>query len=216
MAFDNLPKYTDIELENVAASFLGAHYGAAVRIPVDVDWLLAKLGVGLDDFPALRDNYFVEGCVVRNTQTGKLTVYIDEKVMGNESAQGIARYRTTVAEELAHILIHRELIEQVDSADKFRQLHNQLQDAKVERNAKRLAAALLMPRESVWEAAGREYVYWVQRQGTDEREALKLMMCGSLFHTFRVSHAAMNMRLKELKVYDAIEDAAYKGRPRLL
>ncbi len=217
MAFDNLPKYTDAQLEIIASQFLAGQYSSVVRIPVDIEWLITKIpGVTLDCYPGLRDNYFVEGCVLRNTNSGDLFIYIDEKMMDDDSAKGVTRYRTTVAEELAHILIHRQLIEQVDSPDKFRELHNKLMEAKVERNAKRLAAALLMPKEQLWAEAEKEYNNWVTWQGTDEPERLTLMMLGSLSQKFKVSYQAMEIRMKELKVFDAVKDAANRGRPRLL
>ncbi len=216
MPFENLPVYKDAELETIASQFLASHYGSAVRIPVDVDWLIGQLpNVKFDDYPALRENYGVEGMVVRDTESGKLIVYIDEKVMDDDTQRGVTRYRTTVAEEIAHILIHRELIEQVDSPEKFRQLHNALMDAKVERNAKRLAVALLTPKEQLWNEASEEYRHWVLRFGTDEPEKLKLLICGGLERRFRVSNQVMKSRLAELKIFQRIEEAAYRGLPRL-
>jgi hypothetical protein len=114
MAFENLPEYPNHELEKKASQFLATQYGSVVRIPVDVEWLLDTLGVDLDCYPALRANYFIEGGVWRDTQTGRLTVFIDEAMMDDHSARGVTRYRTTVAEELAHLLIHREIIDQID------------------------------------------------------------------------------------------------------
>ncbi len=149
MAFENLPEYPDHELEKRASQFLATQYGSVVRIPVDVEWLLETLGVDLDCYPALRANYFVEGGVWRDTQTGRLTVFIDEAMMDDHSARGVTRYRTTVAEELAHLLIHREVIEQVDGPARFGELHTQMLRTRVERNAKRMAAALLMPKEQL-------------------------------------------------------------------
>jgi len=149
MAFENLPEYPDHELEKRASQFLATQYGSVVRIPVDVEWLLETLGVDLDCYPALRANYFVEGGVWRDTQTGRLTVFIDEAMMDDHSARGVTRYRTTVAEELAHLLIHREVLEQVDGPARFGELHTQMLRTRVERSAKRLTAAVLMPKEQL-------------------------------------------------------------------
>ena len=61
--------------------------------------------------------------------------------MEDESPKGYGRYRMTVGEELAHIHLHREMIEQIKNPDDFRKLHNHAQWADVERDATRYAAA---------------------------------------------------------------------------
>jgi len=40
-------------------------------------------------------------------------------------------------------------------------------------------------------------------------------MCGVLAQRFKVSDAAMQYRLSELRLFDAIDEAASRGRPRL-
>jgi hypothetical protein len=62
----------------------------------------------------LKANYAIEGGVWRDAATGKLLVGIDEDVMDDDSQKGVARYRTAVAEQLAHLLIHREVVAQLD------------------------------------------------------------------------------------------------------
>jgi hypothetical protein len=216
MPFENLPEYSDAELEKRASQFLAAQYGTVVRIPVDVDWLLTTLpGVDLDCYPGLAANYAIEGGVWRDTESGLLMVYIDERLMDDNTVRGITRYRTTVAEELAHLLIHRDVIEQVQGPDNFRELHNQILRTRVEKNAKRMAAALLMPKEQLWDEAAKEYQLQVQRRGTDEPESIKLLIWGVLAQRFKVSDVAMKYRLTELKIFDAVDEAAHRGRPRL-
>jgi Zn-dependent peptidase ImmA (M78 family) len=84
-------------------------------------------------------------------------IYIAEELMADESPRGYGRYRMTVAEELAHIHLHRQVIEQIDSPDGFRELHNHKQWGDVERDAKRYAAALLMPGQRLSASAERVY-----------------------------------------------------------
>jgi hypothetical protein len=99
MASPSLPDYKDAEIEMRASAFLASHYGSDVRIPVDPDWLLEQMRITLDCYPKLRANHHVEGMVCRDVETGGLIVFIDEDGMDDQSARGITRYRTTVAEE---------------------------------------------------------------------------------------------------------------------
>src|SRR5262249_24550230 len=106
MPFD-LPTFGDDFLECEAAQFLQTHLGPDVPIPVDVELLIERIeGLDLEYWPALRENYGVEGGVWRDLVSGELLVYIDEKVMADDSPRGVGRYRMTVAEELAHVHLH--------------------------------------------------------------------------------------------------------------
>jgi hypothetical protein len=183
-----------------------------VPIPVDVELLIERIeGLDLDFWPALRENYGVEGGVWRDLDTGELFVYIDERVMDDDSPRGVGRYRTTVAEELAHVRLHRKVISQIDSPAGFQQLHNQIVGTKVERNAKRFAAALLMPADKLWAEAGTVYRQLVQRVGTDHPEPVLKWLCSLLAQKFRVNEAAMGICLKELGVNDKVQWALRRG-----
>jgi hypothetical protein len=134
--FDQLPTYTVRQLEARAGEYLARNFGPDVPIPVDIDLLVEREGIDLDEWPKLRTNHGIEGGVWRDTDSGQLFIFIAEELMADESPAGYGRYRMTVAEELAHIHLHRELIAQIDTPAKFRELQNHPQWAEVERDAR--------------------------------------------------------------------------------
>jgi Zn-dependent peptidase ImmA (M78 family) len=120
-----------------------------------------------------------------------------------------------VAEELAHVHLHRQVIGQVDSPAGFQQLHNQIVGTRGERNAKRFAAALLMPVDKLGAEAGTVYRQLVQRVGTDHPEPVLKWLCSLLAQKFRVNEAAMGIRLKELGVNEKVRWALQRGYSNL-
>jgi hypothetical protein len=143
--FDQLPTYSVRQLEAKASQYLADSFGQDVPIPVDIDLLVEREGIDLDEWPKLRTNHGIEGGVWRDADSGRLFIFIAEELMADETPRGYGRYRMTVAEELAHIHLHRAVIEQIDTLAKFRELQSHKQWADVERDAKRYAAALLLP-----------------------------------------------------------------------
>ena len=115
----------------------------------------------------------------------------------------------TVAEELAHVVLHETVIKQVVTIDDFRQLqrHKMWHDA--ERNAKRFAAALLMPPEELLRESNRIYRELVRAAGYGDVEAVKKYLCSHLAKNFEVSIRAMSIRLGEwpMRVNDKVEEA---------
>jgi hypothetical protein len=209
-------EFTDDELEDEAAHFLENSLGPDVPIPVDVDLLIENVeGLDLDDWPGLKANYGVEGGVWRDPQTGSLFVFIDDRLMNDDTPAGLGRYRMTVAEELAHVHLHRNVIVEIDHPRKFIQLHNEIVSTKVERNAKRFAAALVMPSKNLREEVSKTYRQLIQRVGTDEQWVMpvKRWMCTLLAQRFQVTEMAMNIRLTErpMLIYDQVERAMDRG-----
>lgn len=222
--------YTAKEIERLGENYLEGHFGSAVPVPVDVDFLVEKAeGIDLDFYPKLRANYGILGGVWREIDTGELFIYIDEDLADDDSPLGWARYRMTVAEELAHVHLHRGLIDGVSSAEDFHALHNHSQWKEIERNAKRFAAAILIPVSTLGFEAGRAYEQIVRRPEIRPRirdadafdrwlEPVKKWLCKVLSLRFEVSEAAMNHRLGEwpAKIYDRVERALEAGSDALL
>ena len=86
-----------------------------------------------------------------------LYVFVNEDLADNDTPNGLARYRMTVAEELAHVRLHRPLIDAIQSPDDFRKLHGHPQWKEIERDAKKFAAMLLMPTRSLMANAREVY-----------------------------------------------------------
>src|SRR5271157_327824 len=114
--------YAVAELDRLATDYLAQHFGPDVLIPVDVDLRVEKAeGITLDVWPELQANHKVLGMVLRDVGSGELFIYIDEDLADNDTPNGLARYRMTVAEELAHIRLHRPLIEAIQGSRRFPQ-----------------------------------------------------------------------------------------------
>jgi Zn-dependent peptidase ImmA (M78 family) len=223
--------YTGRELEILSTKYLALHFGDDVLIPIDVDLLVEKAeGITLDFWPKLRANYNTLGMVARDADSGEFLVFIDADLADNESPGGQAHYRMTVAEELAHIHLHRPLIEAVITPRDFRELHNHTQWAEIERDAKRFAVMLLMPTKQLMNQAREIYsqiVHQPQIQAelirsvsAKERWAspIKKWLCHQMARRFEVSERTMDHRLGEWpsEVYKHVDAALEVGSDTLL
>jgi IrrE N-terminal-like domain len=223
--------YTVAELERLATDYLAKHFGADVLIPVDVDLLIEKAeGIMLDVWPKLHANHKVLGMVLRDVGSGELFIYIDEDLADSNTPNGLARYRMTVAEELAHVRLHRSLIEAIQSPDDFRRLQSHSQWTEIERNAKKLAAMLLMPTQPLM-AEAREVYHQIAGQPQIREQLAKSISASKRWEPhikkrlaiemakrFEVSEMAMHYRLGEwpAEVYKHIERALETGSDVLL
>jgi hypothetical protein len=208
---DKLREYSITELEQIAEKF---HDGIGDRfeIPIDVDLLLEDIkGVDLDIWPGLQANYGMLGMTGFNPNTGILSIYIDGQLA--DSSAGIRRYRMTVAEELAHIIIHRPAIEAVETPEDFKHIQTHDRWYLYERNAKWLAAAILMPASHVLRDAEKMYSEMItalpENMKYTNPEAIKKMIKSKLADKYDVSLMSMHYRLDKwpINVISKIEEA---------
>lgn len=197
MKFNNPPTYTVKQIENRAIQLLAEQLGQELTIPVDVELILERLdGVFFDIWPGLRGNHSVEGMVCRDTQTGEICVFIDDLLADNNPN----RYRMTVAEELGHVILHRSVIEQVEQPRDFLELQRHQLWYEMDRNAKRYAAAVLMPRQQVVAYAEELYPRLVAVAGFGHVQAVQNQLVARLATRFEVSRQTMEIRLREWPV----------------
>ena len=113
MNFDEIPTYKVEDLERKALRILEERCRPSITIPVDIDLLAEQEpGVLLDIKPGLKEHHFIPGLVVRKDD-GTFEVLIDESVADNNQNY----YRFTVAEEFAHIILHRSILENVTNIE---------------------------------------------------------------------------------------------------
>ncbi len=200
------PTYDALELERVAREFLGQHFGSDIIIPVDVDLLVERVdGVDLDYWPGLRANHRIEGMIARDPKTGLLFVFIDDKLADTKPT----RYRMTVAEELGHLVLHPKMIDQVQTPADFKQLQQHYRWKQMERNAKRFAAAILMPGDALTLQAERLYPQLVKVAGYGNAPAILGQIAVTLAKKFEVSTQTMEYRLDEwpMRLKARVEEA---------
>jgi IrrE N-terminal-like domain len=202
-----VPKYAVGELERRAEHLLKTRCGWPPAIPVDIEALVdQELGVLLDILPGLQDRCGVAGLARYESETDTMRLIIDAEVADHPAA---SFYRFTVAEELAHVLLHREIMAQVQTMEDLLTLHAWRGYHEIDRNAKRLAAALLMPTITVSERARILYTDLVKAAGFRDPAAIQAHLEERLARLHGVSAAAMRHRLREwpLRITQKVERA---------
>ncbi len=210
----SVPSYTAAEIEEIAAATLRARVpGGVVSIPVDVEAVIeADPAVVIDTVRGLAQEHAVEGAVVAHPAEQRFTVIIDEDLFDRQAA----RARFTLAEEFGHLVLHRELLASVTTLDDAvaLQQHSAYYD-QLDRNAKRFAAAVLMPPERVREDAAQLFI--ALRAASLGQAELTRVLTIRLAQRYAVSVTAMRHRLGEwpVNVEKGIQQAFARGLPAL-
>lgn len=203
----HLRTYTLTELEQIAANQLRP-LGDNFTIPVDIEDIVEQCGIDLDIKKGLADRGIM-GQIGTNLDTGKFIIKIDENLFEARHNQRICRM--TIAEEFAHFLLHRKSIENVKTYEDVIALKNHLHWHKYERNAKWLAAALLMPAGHVLNDSRELYKQLVSSAGFGNPTAVKKYIRNLLADKYDVSVSAMNYRLEKwpINVMEKIDQAMW-------
>jgi len=205
-AADYLQTYTAADLERSAQQQLQelkklGHFA----IPVDIEAIVEKLDIEIDVKRGLKEIYHIWGMIAVDLDTDSLVILVDDTLLDNHRNL----YRMTVAEEFAHSLLHKNAIKEIKTIEDFKSLHNHSNWHKHERNAKRLAAAILMPSQNILNDSRKLYTQMITVAGYNNPEAIKKHITSFLADRYEVSIVAMRIRLNEwpIKVMDKIEDA---------
>lgn len=210
MNLEEIPTYSAGELERVADRLLRERSQPEVVIPIDVDLLVEQEpGVILDYRSGLERAFGVVGVVVHYPEEEMFAIYIDQEVADHRPNF----YRFTLAEEFAHLVIHRSVIQQAKTLDDAVWLHEWLRYKEIDRNAKRLAAALLMPPRHVLKDAADLYQGMVRHVGFENPPAVKKYLVDQLSRRYQVSREAMGHRLDEwpIRVMEKVDAAMREG-----
>jgi len=203
------PKFTIPELERQARRLLADRFPDGVAIPVDIDFLVeSEPGVTLDTLGGLRSQFGIAGVTLAHPAEKRFTVIIDHRV-----ADGLPAFsRFTVAEEFAHLTLHRSLLVGVKTVEDAVRLHESPAYYRdYERNAKWFASAILMPEDLLREDA--RTIFAGLRVTVRDEGVLRNRLTIRLAQRFNVSESAMRYRLQRwpLKTYDAIRQAFERG-----
>lgn len=137
-----IPSYTDEQLEKKAEEFL-AEYAKRDGCALLLELVIENFGYEIFPVPGLA--VIAEAYIPAKPGL----IFMDEEQYMSSSFRG----RFTLAEELAHIILHRPLFEGLN-AQQIQEFQEKLSDPQyqqIEREAKYLAGALLMPRQMFME-----------------------------------------------------------------
>jgi Zn-dependent peptidase ImmA (M78 family) len=139
--------YRLYELERIAADALRDAKVCVKGRRVDIERLiLEKFKLKIESFADLRRRWDAYAFI----DTTAKVIFIDADLMNEDRFE--KKYRFTLAEELAHFLIHRELFINCHTAEDRMRIEDMLDEQTLlymESNAKALASAILMPKACV-------------------------------------------------------------------
>lgn len=139
--------YRLYELERIAADALRGAEACVKGRRVDIERLiLEKFKLKIESFADLRRRWDAYAFI----DTTAKVIFIDAELMNEARLE--KKYRFTLAEELAHFLIHRQLFTNchtVEDRMKIEEMLDERTEAYMESNAKALASAILMPKACV-------------------------------------------------------------------
>jgi hypothetical protein len=208
----SLPVYTALEIERIAAATLRARAaGGVVTIPVDVEALIEAGGAVIETVRGLA-GHGVLASTWTHPDEQRVTVVIDEELFDRRAT----RARFTLAEELGHLVLHGEIIKGITTVEDAVALHQHPSYyCHLDRNAKRFAAALLMPPERVRDDAAQMFIK-LRALGHSQVDLTRILTI-RLAQRYFVSPEAMGYRLREspILVLNAIAEAFRRGLPTL-
>jgi hypothetical protein len=202
---EGLIEYTPSQIEDRASLFLRNRVDVPSTIPVPVELLLENTrDVALRMMPNMRSGHNVEGCVCNQFFTKLLTVYVD---MGIADGPDDALYGAVLAEELAHIELHRSLIMQIESIEDFRELRTDPHWRRIEQDALRFSLAIRIPSYTLADEAQNAYAAVINEFGFGDSSRTALQVRNWLAGRYAVPYQDMQRRLTQYPfsgIYDCI------------
>jgi len=148
----DVPQYSNIELERVAEALHSEYCDDPVKPPIDIEVILERMGAEIIPLPNLARDHGVVGLLSRSERGDQFAVFVDARVCEEQET----RYRFTVAEECAHMCLHASVYENVHTLAAATRFYLGLTGDEhwvLDRNAKYLAGAILIPSSHVKQIA---------------------------------------------------------------
>lgn len=143
MVNPNIQFYDIPTLEKLAKEFLDQFHNKT-KLKVDIEYILeAKLDYRIIPFSSLVEFHGVEAILLLNRKT----IYVDHYLLDYKER----KYRFTLAEEVSHIILHKDIYTNCREIDDMYDIYESIsaeQYHRMDRNAKYLAGAILLPAES--------------------------------------------------------------------
>lgn len=103
-------KYTYAQLKEISENFLGKNNFRKGIIPTDIEMLIEKSGIIIEAIDDLRKDFSVKGLVAKDVKDdGRIKIFIDTRHYEEDAFE----YKFTLAEELAHILLHMDFMREL-------------------------------------------------------------------------------------------------------
>lgn len=190
-----VPGYRVWEIEREAAQVLRAAYPDGLpKDYIDIEWVVeATVGLEIVPIPGLRRSWSVEG-VICCYADGGFCIVIDQDLLNRKPN----RCRFTLGEELGHYVLHGDHLPKVqDHAGAIRAYRDLENWNEADRNARRFAAAILMPMQTLNPNAAEVYTTLVRAAGFGDPDAVRNHMAAELGRRYAVSAQAMGYHLTE-------------------
>ena len=138
-------KYTYAQLKEISEIFLEVNKFRKGIIPTDIEILIEKSGIIIEAFDDLRKDFSVKGLVAKDVKDdGRIKIFIDTRHYEEDAFE----YKFTLAEELAHILLHMDFYIGISDVEDYIKKYKSIDDEdyrKYEQQARNLASFLLLP-----------------------------------------------------------------------
>lgn len=211
----SLRHYTVKDIEAAAWNLLNKLYGSFIPIPIDIEYLLEvhPCVADFDLVKGLQLKYGIAGVVFRFKEDC-YSILVDSDIADRSPYF----YRFTIAEELSHLVLHRDLINEIDTLGKAVKLLSDPRYKNMDRNAKRFAAALLMPNKIVIRDSEVLYHNIFLKDRSKTKETILAEIIDALRKKYDVSRKTMTYRLNEwpLNIIDRVTFSLEKRSEELL
>jgi len=141
--------YPYSRLKEISEDFLEKNNFRKGVIPTDIEMLIEKSGIIIEAIDDLRKDFSVKGLVAKDVKdNGMIKIFIDTRHYEEDTFE----YKFTLAEELAHILIHRYFYEGIKDVEDCIKRNNSISEEeyrKYEQQARNLASFLLLPEKEI-------------------------------------------------------------------
>jgi len=210
-----VPEYPVWEIERRAGELLQRAYPEGMPdAAIDIEWLIeGVVGIGIVPIPGLKRGWNIPGVLCRLAR-GQFCIVVDSDVMDHKPNY----YRFTLGEELGHYVLHAEHLPRVRSHAQAIKAYRSLNEwAVLHRNARKFAAAILVPMRTLVPNAQRVYTDLVKRVGFGDPAVVHKYLAVRLAKLYEVSSESMGYRLKEYpaRLAKRVDNALQERLPSL-
>ncbi|MBI5207763.1 MAG: ImmA/IrrE family metallo-endopeptidase [Candidatus Firestonebacteria bacterium] len=172
---------------------------------VDIDMIVEKYyEIKIESAP-LKWEHGIEGYPCLSGRK----IFIDSNLMNDDKQE--RRYRFTLTEEFAHIILHKDLWKDINAPDEWIKKFQELPDdiyKKLDNNAKELAGIILLPRYEFINRAieirnciCNTYKYNLQKLTELQKDEIKDKIIKILMDDFNVNSEPCEIRMERLERY---------------